>query len=266
MSPLLLLAPRVTDDSVRVWRAAMDLGWEVKRLATWRMDATPEVEREVIVYAEPLFAEAVADQIGRVLLEPPPDWLPKVPEEFRLRQIGLCSLSEAREMEGPVFVKPAEGKVFEARVYSAGNELPGEELVDGSLTVIWSEPVNFTLEVRCFVLRGEVLSMSPYWRNGELAEAQDKSWPFFASEEQEARQFVGRYLREHTSDCPAACVVDVGIIDGRGWAIIEANPCWGAGLYGCSPNAALETGRAAFVHRAQMTDELWRWTSPRSRR
>ena len=243
----------------------MERGWEVQRLATWRADIVPDPSREVVVYAEPLFAEAIADQTGRVLLEPPPDWLPRLPASFRQREIGLGTLAEARRFSGPRFVKPAEGKVFEARVYESGDELPREDQVDGSLPVLWSEPVTFQLEVRSFVLRGEILSMSPYWRDGALADGPDKTWAFEGSEEPDARMFLTGLLRECGSDCPPACVIDVGrLADGR-WAVIEANPCWGAGLYGCDPAAALETGRVAFVPKAAMTGELWKWTSPRVR-
>jgi hypothetical protein len=38
---------------------------------------------------------------------------------------------------------------------------------------------------------------------------------------------------------PQACVVDVGIMRGRGWGVIEANPAFGAGIYGCDPAAVL---------------------------
>ncbi len=30
--------------------------------------------------------------------------------------------------------------------------------------------------------------------------------------------------------CPSALVLDVGIIKGRGWAVVEPNECWGAGI------------------------------------
>ena len=73
------------------------------------------------------------------------------------------------------------------------------------------------------------------------------------------------FLEARTGHCPPACVIDAGWAEDRGWAVIEANPCWGAGLYGCEPAAALETARFAIVHRSRMTDECWRWTSPRVR-
>jgi hypothetical protein len=41
--------------------------------------------------------------------------------------------------------------------------------------------------------------------------------------------------------CPTVpSVIDVGRIPGKGWAIIETNPAWASGLYGCDPVAALK--------------------------
>lgn len=38
---------------------------------------------------------------------------------------------------------------------------------------------------------------------------------------------------------PRTVVVDVGFIDGRGWAVIEFNAPWGAGLNACDPDKLL---------------------------
>ena len=242
------------------------MGWQVNRLSAWRINEVPPPEQPVVIYAEPLFGEALADQMSRVLLEPPPEWLPGLPGDFLKRKVGISTLKEMRPFEEPRFVKPAEGKVFEARVYQTGTDLPGVDQVDESLPVLWSEPVNFVLEVRCFVRGGEILAMSPYWRNGALADGPDGSWPFEGKEEQETRDFVSAVLRHPGVETPPAFVLDAGIIEGRGWAVIEGNPCWGAGLYGCPARAALEAGRAALVPKSQMTEAQWKWTSPRVRR
>ncbi|MDW9381914.1 ATP-grasp domain-containing protein [Chryseobacterium sp. JV558] len=39
---------------------------------------------------------------------------------------------------------------------------------------------------------------------------------------------------------PPAIVLDFGIIKGKGWALIEANPAWCSGLYACDAEKALE--------------------------
>jgi hypothetical protein len=41
--------------------------------------------------------------------------------------------------------------------------------------------------------------------------------------------------------------MDVGVIRGRNWAVIELNAAWGAGLYGCDPAVVLEVLRHAAV-------------------
>jgi len=69
LSPLVLLAPRVTDDSVVIWKAAIDAGWSVERLPNWRApERLRTSDRDIILYAEPLFAEAVCDAFDRGFL------------------------------------------------------------------------------------------------------------------------------------------------------------------------------------------------------
>jgi hypothetical protein len=55
----------------------------------------------------------------------------------------------------------------------------------------------------------------------------------------------------------------VGLIAGRGWAVVEANHCWGAGIYGCDPPAVLEVLRAAFVREANVAADDRRWVNRR---
>jgi len=45
--------------------------------------------------------------------------------------------------------------------------------------------------------------------------------------------FVESLLADPAVRLPAAVVVDVGHIAGRGWAVVEANAAWGSGIYGC---------------------------------
>ncbi len=39
---------------------------------------------------------------------------------------------------------------------------------------------------------------------------------------------------------PRAAVINVGVIAERGWAVVELNAAWGAGLYGCDPERVLD--------------------------
>lgn len=263
-SPLVILGPRITDDSVSIWRTCLAMGWEAVRFQGWRAPEGLDPEtREIAIYGEPLFAEAVCDQLGLVLLEPSIDWLTKIPREYLLRDIGIMTLGEARSMDSPAFVKPADGKIFEPKVYVSGDSLPTEEHVDASIPVLRSGIMDFRLEVRCFVRARSIVTLSPYWRDGDLAQDAEGGWSFLDGEEMAAREFAGRVLDDPRVELPPGCTLDVGRDADGHWTIIEANPCWGAGLYGCDSAEVLKTIPLAIVRRSGAAAGHLPWISKR---
>ncbi|MBB5038969.1 ATP-grasp domain-containing protein [Prosthecobacter dejongeii] len=263
-APLLLLAPRITEDSISMWKAALALGWSAQRIQGWRVpEELVGTDRPIVIYGEPLFAEAVADQLGLVILEPAIDWLTSVPREYLQRDIEIMPLARARAFATKAFVKPADGKIFDPKVYESGNALPGDDQVDADIPVLRSGVVDFRLEVRCFIRAREIVTLSPYWREDALAHDEQGEWLFLPDEEAEARDFAGQVLGDDRIKLPPACTLDVGRLDTGTWAIIEANPCWGAGLYGCDPQTVLETLRAAILPRRDITAEHRPWISAR---
>lgn len=212
-------------------------GWSVLRLAGWQ--APDELEGRVTLYGEISWVEVIAGQVGISLLDVPADWLPNLPERHRGREIQLTTLGRARAWETAAFVKPADGrKGFEGRVYPYGGlGLPDAGAYSDETAVLIADPIHFESEFRCFVLDGEVVAISPYLRAGELAMAADGGWPASERELADARAYAGRVLAD--VDVPAAVVLDVGLIAGRGWAVVEANSAWGAGVYGCDPGPVL---------------------------
>jgi hypothetical protein len=244
-APTLILTPRHTGDSQLLWRAALQRGWPVERLRTWRI---PEHLREVaepVLYVEALFGPALADELGVELVEPPDDWLVRLPAEYRLRDIRLTTMDDARASTVAAFVKPPADKSFPARVYT-GAELPDDYA--GDMPVLVSEVVAWESEFRCFILDRALRTFSLYAREGEPQDDAD-----FASTDDEAAAltaFVGRLLADPRVELPRAIVVDVGVIAGRGWACVEANGVWGAGIYACDPGEALEVIRHATLRRS----------------
>jgi hypothetical protein len=239
-APTLVLTPRHTGDSQLLWRAALRRGWRVERLQTWRIPDPLRQVAEPVLYVEALFGPTLADELGVRLLEPPNDWLVRLPAEYRLRDIRLTTMDQARASSTPAFVKPPADKSFAARVY-AGAELPDE--LPGDMPVLVSEVVAWESEFRCFILDRELRTFSLYARHGELQDDED-----YASTEDEAAAltaFVSRLLNDPRVELPCAIVVDVGVIEGRGWACVEANGVWGTGLYACDPDEALEVIRHA---------------------
>jgi len=86
---VVILAPRMTVDSKRVWKTCLDLG---------------------------------------------------------SRDVEIMSLAEARSLNTPAFVKPADGKIFDPKVYDTGSDLPSDQSVDLDIPILRSGIVDFRLE------------------------------------------------------------------------------------------------------------------------
>jgi len=239
--PTLLLSARQTDDAQLLWRACIAAKWEVVRVHGWRVPTLPA--RDVAVYGEPLFARHVAQTLGLNLLEPPLDWLPKLPAHWRGREVRLTTLDEARKISERAFIKPADEKCFDARVYSTGKELPAPGLLPEDLPVLVQEVVEWTTEFRCFVLERRVLAVSVYWRDGKLAKSEDNVWSASEPELSNATQFCENVLRDSSISMPEGVVLDVGIIRHYGWAVVECNAAFSSGIYGCDQEQVLRVLR-----------------------
>ncbi|MGH7143821.1 MAG: ATP-grasp domain-containing protein [Planctomycetota bacterium] len=240
--PTLVLTPRFTNDSQNLWRAAIRLGWEVERLQGWRADANLCSVAEPVFHVEGIFGPALAQQFGRRLLAIPEDWLPRLPQKYRRRSIFMTTLGEARKRTEPAFIKPPNDKSFEARVY-LGSELPAE--YDPAAAVLVSEVVVWEREFRCFILDRQPFALSIYERDGQLQER--NGFVQTEAEQSEALAFLANVLADPQVQLPRAAVLDIGVIAGQGWAVVEANPAWGSGLYGCDPEKVLAVLRQASV-------------------
>ncbi len=230
----LFLSPRQTADSQQIWKAAAR-GWTTHRLASW---AIPEHLRAIddpVFYAEALFAPAFAEQLGVRLDSPPEDWLVRLPAEYRRREVVLTTLGSARGGKTPRFIKPPNDKSFRAAVY-LGAELPAG--FDDGMAVLASEVVEWELEFRCFVLDRRLATLSLYARHGEPQ--LDQGYASGADEDRAATSFIETMLADPRVDLERTAVIDIGLIGDRGWACVEQNAAWGAGLYACDPDAALD--------------------------
>jgi hypothetical protein len=191
--PTLILSPRYSDDSIKLRRAAVALGWDVMRLASWRCPEDFEPE-EPVLFAEPLFNEAVAEQLDLAVVEPPEDFLVRLPEQYVKRRVRLTTAAEARTLPGPVFLKPPNRKTFPARVYASGAELP--EMPDED-PVLASEPVEWAAEFRSFVRDRRVHAWISEWYQAAEPVAQDDR-----AEGQVPRQGRRRRVARHPAGSP----------------------------------------------------------------
>ncbi|MFE2541792.1 ATP-grasp domain-containing protein [Actinacidiphila glaucinigra] len=200
-SRTLFLSPRVTATGHALAAAAHRRGMATRTLPTWRV---PQDSADAVgpsLYAGPLFADAVAADLGLGLLEADEDWLARLPLELVGRDVRFTTVAEARALRRPAFVKPPNDKSFPARVYPDGSGLPGPDAVDDDAPVLVSDIVAFAAEYRLFLLDGQVVTGSRYATGGGL---------------------------------------DVAPLTGDGWAVVEANAAWASGHYACDADAALD--------------------------
>lgn len=237
----LLLSSRHTSDNQALWRAAIHRGWSVQRAQGIRLPALHD--NNIVLYIESLYAPTIANQLGLRLLDIPENWLPSVPADLLKRNVSLSTLGEVKAFCHNTFVKPPNEKSFQAKVYPNANALPTE--FDDSTTVLISDPVEWELEFRCFCLNQQVVTLSPYFRAGELAA---KTNFVCTDQERSAAQSLAETVLHATRDItPNAVVIDVGRISGKGWAVVEANAAWGSGIYGCKPSHVLDVIQAATI-------------------
>ncbi|GAA3393200.1 ATP-grasp domain-containing protein [Streptomyces roseoviridis] len=231
---VLLISAQRTSTALLLAEAAGRRG-----LVTRVLDGPPETvvrpDEAPHWYGGPLLADKVvarlgAGRLGLGLLEPSGGWLAELPRDFTGRRVSLTTLAAARrELARPAFVKPPVDKSFPPAVYEDGGRLPGD--LPGDTPVLVSDPVTFAAEYRLFVLDGRVVTASRYLSYGLL----DPGPPV-----PDALRFGAELLAAAGGSLPSAVVVDVGLTEEAGWAVVEANMAWFAHCYAADPAAVLD--------------------------
>ncbi len=244
--PTLFLSSRYTTESKILRSAAQALGWETFRCDGDRIPAGFAGQRaRQAIYCTVPNAFNLARQLHSILLGCSSEWLPQLPEDCLKRKVELHELRNAMKLGGRRFMKPALGKSFDAAVRTGkelameATHLPPDFLVHASEVVAWEA------EYRCFVANRQVLTLSPYRRGTTTFSSYANPLTGPVSESEAAAEFANLVI--NSVPCPAAFVLDVGIIQGRGWAVVESNECWGSGIYGCAPSRVLEVLLTAVV-------------------
>lgn len=210
-------------------------------------------------YGETTWARHFMAQ-GLTLLEPTLDLLSTLPRAFLHRDVNLRTLGEALGIDMPMFVKPADclHKSFDAAVVLSGKRILCSDDLSPETPVLVSEPVRFSVEFRTVVLERAVVAWSPYIRDGRFARNSDGTWPATEAETNEVLSFCRQVLAANMA-LPPAIVMDVGHIEGRGWAVVEFNPVWCSGLLGCEIAPVLPALQRAccWTHQVSPQDAIW---------
>lgn len=261
--PTLVLAARDHSSDRGLASAAEAAGWRVHDLA-----AVPEgLDPPVVVYVTTETALDAAGRLGLALLEPPLDLLARLPGGYLQRTVEFARFADLGRLTRRTFVKPADplAKVFDAGLYASPADIRERRPIDPATPVLLSEPVEWVAEYRCFLFDGRCVAFSPYI---QLGRANWKPWGQ-GGEKAQLPAAVGDLLRrlvaDRTVSLPPAVVVDVGLIDERGWAVVEFNPVFCAGLLGADPAAVLPVLARACRPRAEVGADV-RWVVDRTSR
>ena len=212
--------PDVERDAVA--RAFESCGGTVHRIARFWDPPTFEAST-VRVYGADAFCLVLQQKLGFSLCSPRDELMMEVPFQFLNRRIARRTLREISSVGFPAFIKPVTPKQFRGAIYESREVVVAEcRGLPLETAVFVSEPVTFAAEVRTFVLEGRVLDAAIYDGKSEL---------------DRAVEFVGGLTKSMM--LPRTVVIDVGLVDDRGWAVIEFNASWGAGLNGCDAEKVL---------------------------
>lgn len=258
--PTLVVDSMEQKDSRALAGAAQLAGWTI--LTIPQTDAIRrQSPMDLVLHGPPAALIELGKTLEMALLEPPLDWLAELPARYLGRQIQRATVEQARSIQRPVFVKtldPAR-KWFDAGVFPGGWALPCGRGFPESTAVLVAEPVRWLVEYRCFVLENRIACFSPYARQGRWMRKGDARWVIPTEENRQLHRLGESLLGSLRGKTPPAWTLDVGCIEGKGWAVIEANPVWSSGIYQCDPTAILPVLRRACVPRRLLSAADGRW-------
>lgn len=161
------------------------------------------------------------------------------------RKMGVVPLKDAYRLPGPVFLKSANSKITvgdagRAEVVDVAQTWADKCMRAGvprDLPIIWSEPVEFTEEWRCWYDGTLIREISQYQRYGSTWNEWPQVYP--TNELLEFAVMVAHKLVKEP------CVLDVGYIAGRP-AVVETNPVWSSGPYTSSYDAIYASISASY--------------------
>lgn len=219
--PTLLQSPRFSTDSEALRKAAPSLGWSFHRVLRYQV---PEDITDPVVYGDLNFCDVLARKLNLGLIDPPDDWLAKLPFKYLLRKVEAMTLGELGKVQERSFIKPANDKVFFAGIYEAGDHVP-QRWLDPQCPVLVSEVVDFGVEVRGYILDRQLVTAGVYIDPDDHLLAMTQA--AFGG----AQQFIQYLLDDPQVEMPSALTIDVGFIAGIGWAVVEANQVYSSGVY-----------------------------------
>ena len=234
MNNYLIAQPRNGSEDLALVSVARELNWDIELAPSgWRLDEN-HVIKPGIPYGSQIFCEVISQQMNWNLILNSFDWLSTLPFEVLGRKIEFMTLKDALKINVPKFIKPADDKVFPCKVYQTGQEINLYEGLSLETPTLVSDPVNFVSEYRCFVKDQRILTASCYKLGDEINNP--NNWEVNLPE---VLSTLSKWLKEGLIISKPA-VIDVGYLDNGQLVVIESNPAWASGIYGCDLWGVLE--------------------------
>ncbi|BBY54149.1 ATP-grasp domain-containing protein [Mycobacterium koreense] len=252
----------VTVVSHQRWRAD-DLRGVTDVVSDLGLDTSAAADAGAVLWCPGAWAAAAVSRYPHLRLSSAgPRWLDGLAVRVTGRRVVTSSAGRirgtGRRRGWRTFAKLPETKheVFEARVRTHAELILDLDRLPDDEPVQLQRPVTFTDEVRCWVLRGEVVARAPYF-----ADVAREDWAELADPERvaQAAAWLGTVIGR--ADAPAAFVVDVGWCADPdtgepGWRIVEANAAWSADWYAADNMTAVVEVIAASQREVE---PQWRW-------
>lgn len=223
----LLLIPAKADPE----REAVAAAWPGEVLRLDRFWDPPDLDPEKVrLYGPDTFCLVLAQKLGLHLISPADDLLLNAPVELLRRTLQQQTLDQLPRQNYPFFAKSLIPKLFRSRVYATHQDLEDEcRGLDPATQILTSQIVEIQAEARAFLLHSQIQTCAVY---------EGKAEP--------PRDFL--QTAAHQLELPSTCVLDAALLP-DGWALLEANATWGAGLNGCQPTAVAQCLELATVFR-----------------
>lgn len=215
----------------------------------------------IAFYGDTFVGRDLANSETLALIEPTLDLLARIPEIYIKRRIRFGTLADLMNTSAKVFAKSADTcyrSIASGICVDGRPTLLPDRVPDPASPVLLAEPVRWLAEYRAIVLERQVLTHSLYMRCGKRFWQGEPSAPS-SGEEAEILDNCQRLLDDTRVALPPACAMDVGFIEGRGWAVVEFNPVWCSRLFGCERGKVLPALERACVFRKSLSPDDARW-------
>jgi hypothetical protein len=253
---LLVLPTEHSKEDQAIWREAIKRGWKTMRFDPKKhTKIEPSAFEMVRYYGNVLHKTRIEKFLPTTFPPISPSLLQDLDISWTGRKVKkMCFGDLDMPLKEDTFIKCVDVKWLEARVYKVG-EKPSSQWqgMQDTDEILVQDPVHFTHEIRCFVLDGEIQTMSYYRKDGVFCPENVPVIPPSVTVDEMtllqvwAHDLMTPYMKEITK-LPRGVVLDFGYLpyDERGhlgcgpWAFIEANEAWGSGLYDCDPSKVFD--------------------------